>query len=286
MLTDATEQAREAYVSTRDKFYAETPMAEHLPDPRGDRNLLSQIRVDIPRTNPIDGITYFKHVNWLFGQTHVQEAMEHVCFVWAKQHPETGYFQGFSDLVVPFFVVFSVTFASPDGLMALSSGRARRADVLSQLDWDSLEADTYWCLSRMLRSLPPEHPHADPSPVPSKPAAKSSAPATPPALPTPPPRTRGFTSSGLVDDEHASDDEAAIQAAYDEAWHAMHSGLALRCLWGVPGLAQVRGSLPTASHAGIHAIVKTVRDVVAFYDPKLCAPPPSTSRTNDRHAIH
>ena len=67
------EQAREAYVYKRDKFYSIIPSSDDLPDPHGDRNLLSQIRVDIPRTNPIDGVTYFKHVNWLFGQAHVQQ---------------------------------------------------------------------------------------------------------------------------------------------------------------------------------------------------------------------
>ena len=208
--------------------------------------------------------------------------MEHVCYVWAKQHPDTGYFQGFSDLVVPFFVVFSVTFASPDGLMALSSGRARRADVLSQLDWDSLEADTYWCLCRMLRMLPADLNAPPPSVTllrggsssssssssASSSSSNSSLSSSSLTTASPPPSNR-TTADSLVDDPSAPTDEAAIDAARSEDWHAMHNGLSLRCLWGVQGLAQIRGVLPTASHPGIHAMVRMVREVVAFYDPKL-----------------
>lgn len=315
------EQAREAYVHTRDELYAVIPASDELPDPLGDRKLLNQIRVDIPRTSPIDGVTYFKHVNWLFGQPHIQQAMEHVCYVWSKEHADTGYFQGFSDLVVPFFVVFSVTFASPDGLMALSTGRARKAEQLSQLDWDSLEADTYWCLCRMLRMLPAD-PNNPPVPPPTRTmktnstpcsSASSSAdlppssasplsPSSPastliPAAVTSRPAIQTYVSylavlsqsafvvmicflyffyqlaASALDDLAAGllADEAAIHAVRSEDWMALHRGLALRCLWGIPGLSAVRGVLPTASHPGINAMIKTVREVVAFYDAELCA---------------
>ena len=63
------------------------------------------------------------------------------------RHPASGYVQGINDIATPFIFVFlsdyleidMETLASPDGLNGLSE---------EQLN--NVEADSYWCLSKML----------------------------------------------------------------------------------------------------------------------------------------
>ncbi|XP_074748836.1 TBC1 domain family member 22B-like [Strix uralensis] len=55
-----------------------------------------QIRIDVPRTNPLIPI---------FQQLLVQEIFERILFIWAIRHPASGCVQGINDLVTLFFVV-------------------------------------------------------------------------------------------------------------------------------------------------------------------------------------
>lgn len=62
-----------------------------------DQAIWHQIRIDVPRTNP--------HLS-LYQFEATQRALERILYVWAVQHPESGYVQGINDLVTPFFQVF------------------------------------------------------------------------------------------------------------------------------------------------------------------------------------
>lgn len=42
----------------------------------------------------------------VFGHDIVQCLMTRVLYVWAMQHPESGYVQGVNDLLAPFVLVF------------------------------------------------------------------------------------------------------------------------------------------------------------------------------------
>lgn len=98
-----------------------------------------QIQIDVPRMNPLIA---------LFQNRTVQQIFERILFIWAIRRPASGYVQGINDLVTPFFVVFLSEYTdtnveSPD------------ADVssLSAEQLSMIEADSFWCLSKLLDSI-------------------------------------------------------------------------------------------------------------------------------------
>jgi hypothetical protein len=130
-----------------------------------EQRMLRQILVDVPRTSPAVP---------LFHQASVQRCLERILYVWSLRHPASGYVQGMNDLATPLFVVFLSaallpTPAAPGGLdvdvaaFSLESppgprGRCPLASVVESLDAQRLpegaladvEADTYWCLTKLL----------------------------------------------------------------------------------------------------------------------------------------
>ena len=73
----------------------------------------------------------------------------------AIRHPASGYVQGINDLVTPFLVVF------------LSEHLQGSIDNWSALDLSkdtiaNIEADCYWCLSKMLDSMQDHYTFAQP----------------------------------------------------------------------------------------------------------------------------
>jgi hypothetical protein len=94
-------------------------------------------------------------------------------YVWAIRHPASGYVQGINDLVTPFFEVFLSayvgTYAAPR--------QPDLADVTSVLDCDpelfdttqlpgnilaAIEADSFWCLSKLLDGIQDNYISAQP----------------------------------------------------------------------------------------------------------------------------
>ncbi|EDO38220.1 predicted protein, partial [Nematostella vectensis] len=71
---------------------------------------------------------------------------ERILYIWAIRHPASGYVQGMNDLVTPFFVVF---------LSAYADGDLENYDVqsLSQDILDTIEADSFWCMSKLLDGI-------------------------------------------------------------------------------------------------------------------------------------
>lgn len=84
------------------------------------------------------------------------QALERILYVWAIQHPESGYVQGINDLVTPFFQVFlsayigmlSVYYIDKDTDPETFDPGTLPAEVLA-----SLEADSFWCLSALLDGI-------------------------------------------------------------------------------------------------------------------------------------
>ncbi|XP_032234727.2 TBC1 domain family member 22B [Nematostella vectensis] len=105
-----------------------------------------QIHIDIPRMNPLIP---------LFQQILVQEIFERILYIWAIRHPASGYVQGMNDLVTPFFVVF---------LSAYADGDLENYDVqsLSQDILDTIEADSFWCMSKLLDGIQDNYTFAQP----------------------------------------------------------------------------------------------------------------------------
>ncbi|WOG86918.1 hypothetical protein DCAR_0206137 [Daucus carota subsp. sativus] len=109
-------------------------------------NMLRQISVDCPRTVP--DVAFFQ-------QAEVQKSLERILYTWAIRHPASGYVQGINDLLTPFLVVF------------LSEHLEESLDKWSMLnlsveDISNIEADCYWCLSKLLEGMQDHYTFAQP----------------------------------------------------------------------------------------------------------------------------
>ncbi|MBN3322284.1 TB22B protein, partial [Atractosteus spatula] len=86
-------------------------------------------------------------------RTHA--VFERILFIWAIRHPASGYVQGINDLVTPFFVVFLSEFVEED---------VENFDV-SALPLDTqrnIEADSFWCMSKLLDGIQDNYTFAQP----------------------------------------------------------------------------------------------------------------------------
>ncbi|KAL1917865.1 uncharacterized protein VTP21DRAFT_3699 [Calcarisporiella thermophila] len=102
-----------------------------------DPAIWRQIRIDVPRTNP--GIPLYQY-------KATQECLERILYVWAIRHPASGYVQGINDLVTPFFQVFLSAYIEGDP--EVSDPARIPQEILS-----IVEADSFWCLTRLLGTM-------------------------------------------------------------------------------------------------------------------------------------
>eukprot|EP00475_Leptophrys_vorax_P006663 TRINITY_DN14135_c0_g1_i2.p1 TRINITY_DN14135_c0_g1~~TRINITY_DN14135_c0_g1_i2.p1 ORF type:complete len:301 (-),score=16.26 TRINITY_DN14135_c0_g1_i2:458-1360(-) len=141
---------REAVLARKRQEYREwVPQYYDIPnEDRSDEEIhaLRQISVDCPRTVP--DVLFFQ-------QTLMQTAIERVLYIWAIRHPASGYVQGINDLLTPFLTVFLSEVFEGD----------MDTWVVSKLSEDTLlqvEADSYWCLSKMLDGIQDHYTFAQP----------------------------------------------------------------------------------------------------------------------------
>ncbi|XP_035547498.1 TBC1 domain family member 22B-like [Juglans regia] len=109
-------------------------------------NMLRQIAVDCPRTVP--DVTFFH-------EPKVQKSLERILYTWAIRHPASGYVQGINDLATPFLVVFLSEYL--EGGMDNWS-----VSNLSPEKISNIEADCYWCLSKLLDGMQDHYTFAQP----------------------------------------------------------------------------------------------------------------------------
>ncbi|XP_043717218.1 TBC1 domain family member 22B-like isoform X2 [Telopea speciosissima] len=141
---------REVVLTRKRNEYLECVSQYHdIPDTeRSDDeiNMLRQIAVDCPRTVP--DVTFFQ-------QEEVQKSLERILYTWAIRHPASGYVQGINDLVTPFLVVFLSEYLEGD------MGNWSVTDLPSQKICN-IEADCYWCLSKLLDGMQDHYTFAQP----------------------------------------------------------------------------------------------------------------------------
>ena len=111
-----------------------------------DQLIWHQIHIDVPRTNPLIRL-------WQVPTT--QRALERILYLWAIRHPASGYVQGINDLATPFFQVFLSAYITTD---AESFDTATLPLPVIQ----AIEADTFWCLTRLLDGIQDNYIHAQP----------------------------------------------------------------------------------------------------------------------------
>ncbi|KAF8070679.1 rab-GTPase-TBC domain-containing protein [Lyophyllum atratum] len=111
-----------------------------------DQQIWHQIEIDVPRTRP--GVRLWMH-------SATQRSLERILYVWAIRHPASGYVQGINDLVTPFFQVFLSAYIDSDPQNFDPS-------LLPTHVLNAIEADSFWCLSRLLDGIQDNYIFAQP----------------------------------------------------------------------------------------------------------------------------
>ncbi|CAO3680342.1 unnamed protein product [Umbelopsis ramanniana] len=138
---------RVATLARKRKEYEDGMTAAYARGTAGlDQTLWHQIHIDIPRTNP--GIP-------LYQSEATQMCLERILYLWSIRHPASGYVQGINDLVTPFFHVF---------LSMYIDDEAETYDVslLPKEVLSVIEADSFWCLSKLLDGIQDNYTFAQP----------------------------------------------------------------------------------------------------------------------------
>nr|XP_055047453.1 TBC1 domain family member 22A isoform X1 [Misgurnus anguillicaudatus] len=140
------------YDSRNDENHQDTYRQIHIDIPRMSPESLilqpevTEIHIDIPRTNPLIP---------LFQQASVQEIFERILFIWAIRHPASGYVQGINDLVTPFFVVYVFEYIEEE--VENFNVSSLQEEVLR-----NIEADSFWCMSKLLDGIQDNYTFAQP----------------------------------------------------------------------------------------------------------------------------
>lgn len=104
-----------------------------------DEAIWHQISIDIPRTSP--------HIP-LYSYEATQRSLERILYVWAIRHPASGYVQGINDLATPFWQVFLGMYITDLNIESgMDPGQLPRPVL------DAVEADTYWCITKLLDGI-------------------------------------------------------------------------------------------------------------------------------------
>uniref|UniRef100_A0A8C7S467 TBC1 domain family, member 22a n=1 Tax=Oncorhynchus mykiss TaxID=8022 RepID=A0A8C7S467_ONCMY len=143
------QRKRQEYFGFIEQYY-DSRNDEHHQDTYRQVRMLRMtthiIHIDIPRTNPLIP---------LFQQASVQEIFERILFIWAIRHPASGYVQGINDLVTPFFVVYVFEYIKEE---------VENFDVssLQEAALRNIEADSFWCMSKLLDGIQDNYTFAQP----------------------------------------------------------------------------------------------------------------------------
>lgn len=113
-----------------------------------DEALWHQISIDVPRTSP--------HLQ-LYSYEATQRSLERILYVWAIRHPASGYVQGINDLVTPFWQVFLGSYITDNNVESGMDPGQLPKPVL-----DAVEADSFWCLTKLLDGIQDNYIYAQP----------------------------------------------------------------------------------------------------------------------------
>lgn len=115
-----------------------------------EQKLLRQIRIDLVRT---------RQDTVLFTCNKTQMLMERILFVWAVRNPASGYVQGINELLLPFINVFLRPYADVKSWDELDG---IKIDTIDSEAVDNVEADSYWCLSKLVARIQDHYTFSQP----------------------------------------------------------------------------------------------------------------------------
>ena len=152
------ERKRKAYLDGVDQAFSRgnqmasvptKPTVTSKPQSRGlDEALWHQISIDVPRTSP--------HLQ-LYSYEATQRSLERILYVWAIRHPASGYVQGINDLLTPFWQVFLGIYITDNDV-----GEGMDPGQLPKPVLDAVEADAFWCLTKLLDGIQDNYIFAQP----------------------------------------------------------------------------------------------------------------------------
>ncbi len=74
-------------------------------------------------------------------------------FIWSLRHPASGYVQGINDLAAPFILVFLAEHIEELNIHNIYEFTEKDIDDIDEAAMASVEADTYWCLSKVIDEI-------------------------------------------------------------------------------------------------------------------------------------
>lgn len=167
----------------------DTPSNNNNNSLNRDKQLYHQIKIDVKRTNP---------TSKLYSYEQTQKSLRKILYLWAVRHPASGYVQGINDLCTPFYQIFLSNYLWQLQRSKVSSEDEAKEDLslfipgildsedkqeqelmedpkLMTFNLDNfdpgrisprvtaiIEADTYWCLSRLLENITDNYIHEQP----------------------------------------------------------------------------------------------------------------------------
>jgi len=146
---ETLQRKRDDYISSLPKYWSSSKDAQQLLHEEDQKNL-RQILVDLPRTAPDVP---------LFHSEEVRLSMERVLYIWAIRHPASGYVQGMNDLFTPFYATFLADRVCAGELQLTNSVDTSLVD---KIVLDAIEADTYWCLTKLLDGIQDHYTSSQP----------------------------------------------------------------------------------------------------------------------------
>lgn len=143
----STAERRDKTLQKKREDYMASISQEFASSESLDQSMWHQIVIDVPRTNP--------HIK-LYSFDSTKRSLERILYLWAVRHPASGYVQGINDLLTPFFQTFLTQYVGTKRVEDLDP------QLLSAEELSCVEADSYWCLSKLLDGIQDNYIHAQP----------------------------------------------------------------------------------------------------------------------------
>ena len=131
---------RQEYANFVDMYYTNMNTKD-LDD--HERKTFEVIKKDVYRTMP--DYPFFQ-------QKVIQDMLIRLLWVWNVRHPASGYVQGINDLTTPFIAAFLIEYL-PNVNYDTFEKPSNFEEIFTEEVIGKLEADTYWCLSKILDGI-------------------------------------------------------------------------------------------------------------------------------------